>query len=719
MAAKEIFSMVLCLLLGTALVASQTIQLRATHTCSEEPNNLLRMDLRVRDDNGVAVRLSAVNSINETQVCSVSGSGSETSPFVVLSKVNKLTDSAVQNRCGMTAGSSGIYTWLFKAFTYNEGQTGVFQHSFLLRVVCDSSQRDGNIETIINFDVPNLRVNALNPSDVTGVDAVAVNSLIQYEAILYPESTVVPILENAEGFWLYNCYSSTNPGRTQNRELFINSNGCREPNAAYAPSTNPVAVATSGDALKVVGNYATATVVDGKKVIYIDCLVGICLLPDDSMCDNRCSAFGNGETLNGNRINTGSTFSTLFTVQNLQAQLLVPLAEDGATVVKSADVNDFISLRAYNAPNGIDAPAAIQNAKGFYAYNCIYAENAGFNNAVQFIDNFGCVVPNTKLSALSGFEYNPVLSVPSSDVYVLDSGRILISNVGNLRLWAKCRTGICTAVGHNYCTVGRCGSSNNIPGGAQDLGDQGLDFTLSILDIITSPAIDININNDNGNDVGNNGLVTVGDRLALQLVITPRGQGVGSGAFNGAKAAFLYDCTIKINGGPAQPVLDGNGCRDPNSPITLSDTCRDATMVPGVEPFTVQCGTYAAPEGDSVTDCRVGYCDTEDNPFCVNRCQAGVITPEYADSIYMPDGLSASAAFVAAPRTTTTITPVPTQGPRTAEKSKELNDIIMAVSVVAGLLLLLGVLFGTLFIVRQQRNRAKRLDDRRDYDYRD
>ncbi|WAR23591.1 hypothetical protein MAR_037260 [Mya arenaria] len=580
----------------------------ATHTCSEEPNNLLRMDLRVRDDNGVAVRLSAVNSINETQVCSVSGSGSETSPFVVLSKVNKLTDSAVQNRCGMTAGSSGIYTWLFKAFTYNEGQTGVFQHSFLLRVVCDSSQRDGNIETIINFDVPNLRVNALNPSDVTGVDAVAVNSLIQ----------------------------------------------CREPNAAYAPSTNPVAVATSGDALKVVGNYATATVVDGKKVIYIDCLVGICLLPDDSMCDNRCSAFGNGETLN--------------------AQLLVPLAEDGATVVKSADVNDFISLRAYNAPNGIDAPAAIQNAKGFYAYNCIYAENAGFNNAVQFIDNFGCVVPNTKLSALSGFEYNPVLSVPSSDVYVLDSGRILISNVGNLRLWAN---------------------------------------------IITSPAIDININNDNGNDVGNNGLVTVGDRLALQLVITPRGQGVGSGAFNGAKAAFLYDCTIKINGGPAQPVLDGNGCRDPNSPITLSDTCRDATMVPGVEPFTVQCGTYAAPEGDSVTDCRVGYCDTEDNPFCVNRCQAGVITPEYADSIYMPDGLSASAAFVAAPRTTTTITPVPTQGPRTAEKSKELNDIIMAVSVVAGLLLLLGVLFGTLFIVRQQRNRAKRLDDRRDYDYRD
>ena len=50
---------------------------------------------------GLVVRLEAVDAVNNTVSCAVSGSGSVSNPYVVEARVNSVTDIATQNACGM------------------------------------------------------------------------------------------------------------------------------------------------------------------------------------------------------------------------------------------------------------------------------------------------------------------------------------------------------------------------------------------------------------------------------------------------------------------------------------------------------------------------------------------------------------------------------------------------------------------------------------------
>lgn len=694
----------------TVVVLAQDISLKGQYVCSLHPSNQLWMELVAYDENGVAVRMNAINTNKEDITsCVISGAGSTASPFFMSTKISMTDNTQTENSCGLktsTLNGVTVYDWQFKAYTYIAGQPTI-RKGFILNVQCNTGDlRDGRVETLIDFNVPSFTVTASNPADVTGINSVADNANIIYTAKIYPDGRNLPTaLADAVGIYVYNCVSATSADMQENRELFIDGNGCRVAGATFSPSGNFQSVSTTGGYVGVEARFATAQVVNGKNNIYLSCQIGKCTQQNDPFCINRCAAYTNGQT-SPSGTNTGLTYTTAFTVQDHQAQQLAPTRPNDLNVVTSANVGSKIRLVSYNSPAGIGASSDLADAKGFYIYNCRYATNEAMTSSTQFVDNNGCSIPNTKLTPSSNFALDDLLSSPSNNLYVITSGQITLQNVGNFRVWVQCDTGKCTVENHNYCKT-RCGAVNNIAGGAVNLGYRGQTFTISVLDPVTVPAVNIIVQSSNGQVIANSGTVNVGDRVNLSLNVTPGGTGTGSGAFANAQGIFIYSCYATNSARPHEQTMfiDENGCPVQNSPYRTSSTCKDTTAVDGIPPYSVNCGSLTVPEEGNITQsCKVGICTTKSNPFCEDRCAAGEIQP---NSNVQDSGVTSTQGFKSEIRNLK----------RTAIRSEELQNIIIAVTIVLSFLLLLVAIIATCVVVSKQRSRAKRLLDERSYNY--
>ncbi|XP_060565978.1 uncharacterized protein LOC132725000, partial [Ruditapes philippinarum] len=320
-----------------------------------------------------------------------------------------------------------------------------------------------------------------------------------------------------------------------------------------------------------------------------------------------------------------------------------------------------------------------------------------------FIFKSRCLVPNTELTPVSDFEADDTLSSPDSK-FVLSTGQIIVRKVGNAVYRVRCNTGKCTVAGHNFCKK-RCRATDNNVSGSAKLGYIGHSFTLSVLDVVNVPALNMNLQGPNGQALSRTSdPVTIGNNVNFGAEVTPGGTGPASAAFVNAKGIFLHSCYATQNN-QRRMFIDEKGCSVAGSPYKTSENCKDVTEVDGVPPFKIDCGTFTVPDtGDVEQTCNISICTTENNKFCENRCTAGEIQP---DSNVVNPNLSTTAAF----RTQDTTRP------RTAVKSEELRNTIAAVSVVLAALILLGVTVGTCIIVNKQKSLAKRKLDGRRYNY--
>ncbi|XP_053395958.1 uncharacterized protein LOC123525592 [Mercenaria mercenaria] len=677
------------------------IDLKGWFTCSEHPSNQLWLELRAYDAYANATRLNAIDAEEEEITsCTVTGSGRFSSPFVVSSKIDMTDNSEISNVCGMTmtmVNGHKIYSWRVKAYTYPI-QYYPNNVGFVLSLQCNTSDLvDGRVETVIDIDVSKLVVSPLDPTSVTGVDSIATNANIIFSAYVYPNGRLTPAeLQDAKGIYAYNCYSATSPNMVADRQLFIDEDGCSISGATYATSTSFQQVTNTGDYIKIEAKYAKAVLVNNKKKIYVTCSLGKCTALDEVCCLDPCFANTNNAECN-TRTNTGVTYSTSFTVQDRNAHQLTPATASDTTEITSINAGQVFRMIAFNAPGGIGGNQDLLNAKGFYMHTCRYATNAQMRDSTTFVDANGCRVENTKLTLQSDFFTDTTLSSPDT-LFVTTSGLITVENVGNIRFWVRCNTGKCL----NYCST-RCGATDISD--LVDLGYRGHEFTISFLDVLNVPALTINIQGPNGQALtGNSDPVNVGDGVNFGAEVTPGGTGTASAAFVNAKGFFVHSC-YAVKNNERQMFIDENGCPVPGSPYRTSKNCVDATLVPGVPPFKVDCGSFIVPEDGSVTlPCNISICTTENNIFCEDRCAAGAVQP---DSNVVDLGVTTTAAFNSQIR----------DDRRTAVRSEELRNIITAVCVVAAVLILLAVTVGTCIVVNRQKSLAKRKLDGRDYNY--
>ncbi|KAL4236397.1 hypothetical protein ACF0H5_004782 [Mactra antiquata] len=680
----------------------------AQFTCDKNGENSFKMHLRVYDANGMAVSFHAIDTSNQTiSTCQTFG----TSIFEVSSNVF-ITAGTESNPCGlriMAINGVLVYTWMFKLSPYEE-TAAVRTKGTIMKVECPANDlTNGRVETVATIGVPQFVIRPALPEQATGENSVAPNANLIYEINISPNSLLPgqSDLLDAKGIYAESCFLSSSPTMS-NSVLLIGADGCSVGDNGYSPTNNFVAVSNTGNVFTIRAQYATAVPVSGGQTAYVWCTLGKCLIENDPSCENRCNAVRTSAPTTAR--NTGVTVSASVTVQDREAQSL-EVRDSQGQVVDTLRIGDIYYLYSYYAPSGSGIDNTLQdfrNAKGFFNYNCECAFNPNFIGAVQFIDNSGCPVENDVLAFTStAFSYDSTLSSTSSNLYVLRTGAIVATSSRSGRLWLRCSTQVCLTINHNFCSR-RCQATNNNVGAVRNLGY--IEHITDVLLLIVSvPAIDIQIKDNNGDDVGGDNNVNIGDPIAISFVITPTGQGDEANAFEDAEGIYVYSCYMIDLDDESQifPFIDENGCSIEDSPFVPTQNCIPRSDNP---PFEVDCGIVNVPlVGIYRLFCNLGMCFTRNNPACQNRCAAG----PYAGltGVSQPPGLQSST-----PQFQSTL-PGDDDPDRTAIKTEELNDIITAISVVGAVVLLTAVGVVTYLIVRAQRKKAQKKEDDRSYNY--
>lgn len=668
------------------IATGQSIDMTGIYHCDEAEDGRLLMHFRAYDRNGIANHMRPIDANeNDINTCVSSGSIASNDPYVVDVTVDIATDTATDNQCGMVVGTlTGnirTYTWRFRARRLVSGQD--IGNKFTLIAECRSDDlTKTRVDTLVRIEVKLFNIDPVNEIDRITGNTIRTDADLKYTGYLYPEDETGD-LQNAKGFYYYDCYSGTDVDVTENREKFIDANGCRIEGAAYAPTNEFRQTSAAGvRPITVEASVARAQLVNGQENIYCKCKQGYCLEEDDPNCIQRC-----GSTKRpGSTIDTDIEYTDHIIVKDEVVQSLFGVESvapgSSLTIVTHGTDGDQIYLVAKFVPNGIGSDADFENAKGFFLYNCRWSVDDAVpnGNSVRFVDNNGCV-ESSDLSPAAEFEYNSDLS--SSSVYVITSGLVTLRKQSEYRVYFKCFTGICLNDNNPFCQR-RCGTTGS-QANVRRLGYKGLFYGVSII-AGNEPPVALEVGDADLQTAGG----MVGDEVNFGATIVPD-TSTDPGLQNAA-GAYLTNCYATVGDDPTRHFfIDDEGCRNESSPFATSQECMGNND--GIPPFVINCGTFVISEaGPTKHECEYGYCTTADHGSCMQRCNKTVAAP--SDGTIIDTGRTVSSQFTAFDPTTTPTVPTTTERDRTAIESERLRAILIALAIVIPAAIMAGVAIG-------------------------